>query len=964
MLRRVSTRYGEIEGIPSADPRITCFKGIPFAAPPVGKNRWRAPQPVEPWQGVLKAYSFAPISVQDTPGLGDVIYNDEWAVDPEIPMDEDCLYLNIWSGAKSKDDKLPVLVWYFGGGFQWGNTQEMEFDGERLARRGIIVVSVNYRLASLGFLAHPEITKEQPDTPGNFGNLDQKAGLHWVYENIEAFGGDPERISIAGQSAGGMSVMCQLACRDNFHIIKGAAVFSGMIRDPYNPITPMVPITLSEAEKLGVEFFDFIGVKSLEEARALDPYFLRAKYGEFAQNHPRMFPIADGKFMTDDPFKLYAEGKTANVPVISGNTSDEFFTQMNTSESSLEEQAKALFGDKAGEFLNFPEVKYQNGRMNVVEYSVKAAFMKRAHNPSLKPGFYYCFDPSIPGPDHPGTFHSVDLWFFFDSISKATRPGRPFVGRHFDLARKMANYFANFVKTGNPNGVDFDGNPMTEWKPYSGLSRNTMRFTDEGPVAVKNENDFVDFCVRNLFEKRQGVNPYMPSWEYVPDGEPHVFGDRVYVYGSHDLFNGSVFCLGDYICYSAPVNNLTSWRYEGVIYPKDEDPLNRDGHMCLYAPDVTVGPDGRYYIYYVLDKVSVVSVAVSDKPAGRYRFYGYVHYQDGTRLGERAGDEPQFDPAVITEGDKTYMYTGFCGIGDKSRSGAMATVLDKDMLTIIEEPKIIVPGSCYSEGTGYEKHAFFEASSIRKKDDIYYFVYSSEVMHELCYATSDKPTEGFKYRGVVVSNTDIGIDSYKPAGKPMAYGANNHGGFAHINGKYYIFYHRHTNGNWFSRQGCAEEITFNADGSINQPEMTSCGLNGGPLNDVDEYPAYICCNMFSDKDEIYVNGSQPKLTQAGADGDEVLGFITQISDGSSFGFKYFECKAVKGFYVVVEGYCNGYFEIRTKLDGEVLGKIYANNTNVPTKLSCDAAIPDGVNAIYLTWRNGGGPRLHSIGFIH
>ena len=193
---------------------------------------------------------------------------------------------------------------------------------------------------------------------------------------------------------------------------------------------------------------------------------------------------------------------------------------------------------------------------------------------------------------------------------------------------------------------------------------------------------------------KQIFNPYMPSWEYVPDGEPHVFGDRVYVYGSHDIYNGCVFCLGDYVCYSAPVNDLKDWRYEGVIYRKDQDPA-QNGRMVLYAPDVTVGPDGRYYLYYVFDKVGFVSVAVCDTPAGKYEFYGYVHYKDGTRLGDRKGDMPQFDPAVITEGKKTYMYTAFCGNHMKDRIGAMATVLDEDMLTVVEEPVVIVPGDCY-----------------------------------------------------------------------------------------------------------------------------------------------------------------------------------------------------------------------------------------------------------------------------
>ena len=158
MLRQTKVENGEVRGLPGTNPRITVYKGIPFAAPPVGENRWRAPQSAKNWEGVLDAYKFGPISVQDTPGIGDDIYCRDWHVDPEIPMGEDCLYLNVWTPAKKTDEKLPVLIWYFGGGFQWGYTAEMEFDGEQLAKRGIIVVSINYRLQCFGFLSHPEIT--------------------------------------------------------------------------------------------------------------------------------------------------------------------------------------------------------------------------------------------------------------------------------------------------------------------------------------------------------------------------------------------------------------------------------------------------------------------------------------------------------------------------------------------------------------------------------------------------------------------------------------------------------------------------------------------------------------------------------------------------------------------------------------------------------------------------------------
>ena len=461
--------------------------------------------------------------------------------------------------------------------------------------------------------------------------------------------------------------------------------------------------------------------------------------------------------------------------------------------------------------------------------------------------------------------------------------------------------------------------------------------------------------------KKQALNPYLPSWEYIPDGEPYVFGDRVYIYGSHDFYNGYVFCMGDYVCWSAPVNDLGNWRYEGVIYPKDEDPLNKEGKMCLYAPDVTQGPDGRYYLYYVLDHVSIVSVAVCDTPGGRYEFYGYVHYQDGVRLGEREEDQPQFDPGVLTEGNRTYLYTGFCKRGDKSRSGAMATVLGPDMLTIEEAPVFIVPGCEYGKGTGFEGHEFFEASSIRKSGDTYYFVYSSVVMHELCYATSKNPTRDFVYGGVLVSNCDLHIDTYKPADLPMAYGANNHGSIVKIEGEWYIFYHRHTNGTWYSRQGCAEKLEQLEDGSFAQAELTSCGLNGKPLEGRGEYPAYIACNLFRDIPSVYVGDNRfPKIMQDGRDGDEEPGYIGNIQDSATAGFKYFDCHEVKEIRIKVRGYAHGCFEVRTSWDGEILAQIQVKSANVWEEYAAPVQIPDGKQALYLTYRGGGNVSLLSF----
>lgn len=467
--------------------------------------------------------------------------------------------------------------------------------------------------------------------------------------------------------------------------------------------------------------------------------------------------------------------------------------------------------------------------------------------------------------------------------------------------------------------------------------------------------------------KKQAYNPYLPSWEYVPDGEPYVFDGRVYVYGSHDLYNGYVFCMGDYVCWSAPVDNLGDWRYEGVIYPRSADPLNRDGKMCLYAPDVTVGPDGRYYLYYVLDKKAVVSVAVCDTPAGQYEFYGYVHYQDGTLLGEREGDEPQFDPGVLTEGSRTYLYTGFCAIGDVTRTGPMGTVLDADMLTILEGPVNIAPSQPYSAGSSFEGHEFFEASSIRKKENTYYFIYSSVAMHELCYAVSEDPMKGFVYGGVIVSNADLHIDSYKPAGRNMAYGGNNHGSIVEIAGKWYIFYHRQTDGTNFSRQGCIEQISFREDGSIPQAEITSCGANGGPLIGKGEYPAYLACHLFANEPALttgapgeWMDCRFPKVTQDGKDGDEEAGYVANLRDGAHAGFKYFDCKGITRVSIRVRGYCKGAFGVKTKWDGDVLGWIPVGFTNEWQEYSADIAIPDGIHSLYFVYQGTGAANLASF----
>lgn len=499
MIRIVETENGTVRGIEAADPRITAFKGIPFAAPPVGENRWREPQPCKNWEGVKECYRFAPISVQDTPGVGDGLYDREWHVDKDIEMSEDCLYLNVWTNAKTPDDKLPVVVWFFGGGLQWGYPAEMEFDGERVARRGVVVVSVNYRINVFGFLSHPEITAQQPDAPANFGNLDQQAGLKWVIRNIAAFGGDPENITIAGQSAGGGSVLSQIAAPSSKGLFKRAIIQSAFIRNPYDGSDIGTPEPIESAEKNGENFFEFMGVHSLEEARKLDAFYIRSKYAEYAQSHPRMFTVLDNKFCIGTPTDVYNSNKELQIPILAGNTEDEFPNFINAKdENEYRIKVKEIMGASAEEFFKFPEATKHDGngnyaRVSGIECTAKTVALTKEKQKDAAPFYYYRFAPEIPGWDHPGTFHSVELWFFFETLAKCWRP---FNGKHYDLARQMCNYWCNFIKTGNPNGEDHDGTMMVEWKPYTEADKCSMIFTTDGPVTETQESSFIDFLVK------------------------------------------------------------------------------------------------------------------------------------------------------------------------------------------------------------------------------------------------------------------------------------------------------------------------------------------------------------------------------------------------------------------------------------------------------------------------------------
>ncbi len=475
--------------------------------------------------------------------------------------------------------------------------------------------------------------------------------------------------------------------------------------------------------------------------------------------------------------------------------------------------------------------------------------------------------------------------------------------------------------------------------------------------------------------KQQVFNPYLPSWEYIPDGEPHVFGDRVYVYGSHDSFNAPIFCTGDYMCWSAPVDDLSDWRNEGVIFRKIQDPKNKLGLRLLFAPDVCQGPDGRYYLYYAFDFMGIMGVAVSNSPAGPYEFLGHVHYKDGTIWGRRKGDQFPFDPGVLADDDgRIWLYSGFytptpaivTGFKKLKNDGGVVVELEQDMVTIKTEPKLLFP----KEGPGsFPNHEFFEASSIRKDNGKYIFVYSSRHNHELCYAVSDKPDDGFVYGGTLVDQGDMFLNGNEDESKALNYLGNTHGGMLKIGEQWYIFYHRQTNRHSYSRQACAEKLVRNPDGSFQQAEVTSCGLNDGPLKAEGRYEARIACNLWSKNGVGRYDGSSPKkrladhpyFTQTGKDreenGDQ---YIANMQDGAVAGFKYFQFDGPKKILVELGGTADGQMEVSDNPE-------FKNVTSIPVSLKGGIAsfgsrldVGAGVKPLYFRFVGTGAVDFHAF----
>ncbi|MBQ6593219.1 MAG: family 43 glycosylhydrolase [Solobacterium sp.] len=408
------------------------------------------------------------------------------------------------------------------------------------------------------------------------------------------------------------------------------------------------------------------------------------------------------------------------------------------------------------------------------------------------------------------------------------------------------------------------------------------------------------------------MNPLFGFDEYIPDGEPHLFEGRLYLFGSQDEMHGEKYSPCDYTAWSCDPADPEHWRCEGTIYRKNQDPRNPDGRLSLFAPDVVQGYDGYYYLYYELETVEAVSVARSRKPAGPYEYYGTVQYPEGVSPDALPDYPYPFDPGLFREDGHIYMALGFSvdfaikdmDLNERNMRGAYIVELEKDMLTMKHVPVFAVPGCGHGKGTSFEGHEFLEASSLRKYNGQYCFIYSSQAQHELCYATADSIYGPYTYQGVLVSNAwENGLRNNW---------ANNHGSLVEINGRYAVFYHRHTCGIQYSRQACAEWIR-QEDGRFITAEITCQGLSGNPLGN-GIYPAGMACFVRDGKEGTFIPFGGVPMNAARIEGTAVVN-ITE----STLVYRYFA--AVKSVVLYLEGEVSGSVELYLngrKTDSRVL----------------------------------------------
>jgi para-nitrobenzyl esterase len=472
---------GLVEGTTSADSHIRIFKGIPFAAPPVGNLRWQAPRPVVPWTGVRKATGFGARCMQGRI-FSDMVFRDE--------MSEDCLYLNVWTPAVSAKERLPVMVWIYGGGFQAGSASEPRQDGENLAKKGVVVVSFNYRLGVFGFLSHPDLTKEA-GASGNYGLLDQVAALQWVKKNVAAFGGDPRQVTIFGESAGSFSVSALMASPLAQGLFQRAIGESGAFFTVGEGT--LATKSLAQSEQDGVKFVEAAGAKAIADLRAksADEVLQAALKGQML----RFAPNIDGRMLPRDVYSIYAEGKQAHVPLLAGWNADEaragvMLAKDKPTVSSFNADARKRFGESADTLLklyaaNSDAEALESAAALASDLFIGYTTWKWIEMQSQTGGstvFRYSFDKAPPvAPDLKingvavtardiGARHAGEIEYVFGTLASLKVPLQP---EDWKLSDAMMTYWSNFARTGNPNGAG-----LPRWPNYDRRSNYQVMHLD------------------------------------------------------------------------------------------------------------------------------------------------------------------------------------------------------------------------------------------------------------------------------------------------------------------------------------------------------------------------------------------------------------------------------------------------------------------------------------------------------
>ncbi|MEO8404236.1 MAG: carboxylesterase family protein [Chitinophagaceae bacterium] len=472
--KQVKVDGGLLQG--SVEDGLTVYRGIPFAAPPVGELRWKAPQPAAKWEGVRMADKFAPGAMQ--------------GINPPSGKSEDCLYLNVWSPAKSPKEKVPVLVWIYGGGFAVGYTSDPMYSGENLAKKGVVFVSIAYRVGQLGFLAHPELSAESPDhVSGNYGLLDMIAGLKWIKQNIAAFGGDPDKVTIFGESAGGIAVSMLCASPLAKGLFQGAISESGGSFGPTRVTTyPGENMkTLKQAEIDGQGFVQKAGVSSIAELRKMPADKVPSGFGM-----PNGWPITDGYVIPDDQHNLYEAGKYNDVPILVGYNSDEgaSFSPPKTPEDYIAGVQKR-YGKFADDLIKAYPTNTSTVPKTARDLARDAAFGWQTWSWATlqaKTGkskvFYYYFDQH---PDYPqesprygyGSPHGQEVAYVFQHLD-VSKP--EITNTDKEIADAMSTYWTNFAKYGDPNGKG-----VPAWPVFSSAKPTVMYFSKTpytGPVPA------------------------------------------------------------------------------------------------------------------------------------------------------------------------------------------------------------------------------------------------------------------------------------------------------------------------------------------------------------------------------------------------------------------------------------------------------------------------------------------------